>query len=276
MTALAVRLVPAAVAALVAGAAFVVAMPGCSFAEDDSIRPVDPPTGAIGGGASGAGGAGPASPRVRIVGTRSPWAGVPGNLLLDGDFELSAGAGNSNWPGWRAWGAASGSPSLETGGICRSGLHCAVVDSGIALLGWSVAANGSAMMGSIWAKVPEGRSCDVVTVGMLAWTRMNRLSDLFAPAQPEPDVDGWCRYERFISARQVASFLYVEVDLPGGETALLDDARLIPTTGVAPMSATTTQPTAAQIARAQAAAEWARSKIRFARAQYNEPPSSID
>lgn len=256
--------ITAAVLVMSAGLVAAAVVPGCSLAEYDSVDPVEVPGPELDGGASGAGGAAAVTPRVRTVETRNPWGNVPGNLLLDGDFELSAGAGNANLPGWQAFrsGSSDGSVDFETGGLCRRGLHCAVAERGMALLGWGVAADGSAMTGSLWVQVPEGRGCEIVTAGILRWSRGN-LSYLFAARQPHPDVQRWCHYEQRIPPQREATLLYVEIALQGDERALLDDARLVPADGTAPMSADLRQPTKAQQARAQAAHSWLRSRIRF-------------
>ncbi|MBW2528821.1 MAG: hypothetical protein JRI23_31890 [Deltaproteobacteria bacterium] len=271
MTRLRTTAVPLGVAALAAATALVAAAQGCSLAEYDKPNPVEIGSPDLGAGASSSGGSGPAKPRARTVGTRNPWGNVPGNLLLDGDFELSAGAGNSNLPGWQAFrGSGDGSVHFETGGLCRSGLRCAVAEPGMALLGWGIAADGVAMEGSIWVKVPEGSGCDVVTVGILLWSQFT-VSDLFAPEDPVPDDAGWCHLSRRVSPKNEPTLFYVEVALPSGERALLDDARLVPATGSAPMSASAREPTAAQHARARAALEWARSRVRYGRADEPRP-----
>lgn len=276
MRPLAFRLVPLGLVALGVCAAASVALPGCSLAEYDSVNPVELPTPTTGSGAASSGGSGPVEPRVRTVGVRNPWGNVPGNLLLDGDFELSAGATGANLPGWWAFRYGSGDSSIvfETGGLCRHGLSCAVAERGMAFVGWGVAANGTAMLASLWAKVPPERGCEVVQPALILWS--NGTGSYLNAVPAEPNADGWCRYEAAVGERDSATLMYIETTLQGDEKALLDDARVVPSSGVTPMSGGVSPQSAAHRTRAKAALDWIRARRPFGRPPSQEPRRPID
>ena len=83
------------------------------------------------GGSAGTGGSTvtPPEPRIRTVETRNPWGGALGNLFVDGDFEFSVVLqGSSPQAGWFAFSNnGQGYVRGETGGLCKSGMRCAVM-----------------------------------------------------------------------------------------------------------------------------------------------------
>ena len=154
--------------ALFAVALLSLAVAGCNSGE--ALSPV--PQAIVDAGADAAADAGvDASPPdagtvKRTVMTRSPFGGPAGNLLVDGDFEMSTVPQAGAQLGWRAFALDGKTPvniNTETGGLCRSGLRCAVVDPTMQILiRGASAAQGKGNMASGWAKVPSGAYCKVI------------------------------------------------------------------------------------------------------------------
>ncbi len=183
-----------------------------------------------------------AGPLARTVELRNPLGAVPNNLLVDGDFELSAVGAGSQGP-WRAF--AGSQPTelpTETGGLCLSGLRCAILEEGVDLLGFGTAPPADKpMRASLWAKVPAGKECDVVDVRLIGCESFGILATL-KPVDDSPNAAGWCRYEATEPGRDSAVCVYVRNDLEGDEVALLDAATLVPTDGTVPVPAAVTVP----------------------------------
>lgn len=102
------------------------------------------------------------SPAKRTVSLRSPLAGPANNLLLDGDFELSTsyGTGQYGWRMFNANGTGEIPMTVETGGLCRTGLTCVRVQRGQIFLGrGTAAAGGKSHFMDLWARMPEGVGC---------------------------------------------------------------------------------------------------------------------
>jgi hypothetical protein len=194
---------------------------------------------------------------------RNPFGGPAGNLLVDGDFELSATSGG-NLPGWLGFRYDGNRETIrfETGGLCRRGLRCAVLPPNVSFIGWGTAARGRGMTATIWAKPPAGEPCEILHVAITeCWYAVGTQ---LVSAAAEADDSGWCRYEGgFSYAQETAACLYAEAELAYGETVLLDAAELLPITGNAPMSAAA-QPLDAELAsRVQRALDRARAARPF-------------
>lgn len=172
-----------------------------------------------------------AGPVKRTILTRNPAGGPAENLLVDGDFELSTVAdGNfpqSGWLGFVDGGQTRANIRVETGGLCRTGLRCAVLERNLLVLGRGTAApDDQAHDASVWAKVPAGASCEVMTFLLLncnSFVELKRLA-----AAPAPDEAGWCEYRGTLSERESAVCLYGEAEIEAGETALVDSAVMLP------------------------------------------------
>jgi hypothetical protein len=224
-----------AVALLVGGPA------GCDL--DERLAPLD--TGSGGAtttsSATGGGGTAPvdAGPVKRTVSVRSPWGGPNGNLLVDGDFELSIVVeGMGGQSGWYAL-SNQGAPRYlrgETGGLCRTGLRCGVLEPGAFLLGRGTAANGTGMIASMWVMPPPGKGCEVASAYAIRCSFDGNATDLLAVGE-EPDTTGWCQYRTGVTEGERAMCLIVENTLAEGETALIDSVTLTPDDGTAPLHA---------------------------------------
>lgn len=205
-----------------------------------------PSTGAT--SASSTGGTGGGDAVVRTVTTKSPWGGPAQNLLADGDFELSISFdGHEGANAWYAFDTAKDTTKYlrgETGGLCRTGLRCAVLEANTALFGRGTGGPGGAGVDvSVWAKLPIGKACDVLTVSLLDCDQA-----IFAvkvkPVSLLPGEDGWCGYEASVAKAATKRCLYVDSKLAPGESALLDSAAVV--AKPAPMMAEVHEPLPAE------------------------------
>ncbi len=170
----------------------------------------------------------------RTVTTRSPFGGPIANHFADGDFELSDPHGGGQY-GARAFGTTNGSGAvdfaIETGGLCRSGLRCAIFAPKTAFLLRGVAAAlGKGNLVSFWAKVPAGKTCTAVSGSMLTCDTL-QVGHAVKPINPKPDDAGWCVYGARLGASPSALCLYLQNKLVNDETALLDSAVMGPDDG---------------------------------------------
>lgn len=168
---------------------------------------------------------------LRTVFTRSPWGGPAENLLVDGDFELSLPSefhGDAN--AWYAFIYPGGGEQLlrgETGGLCRTGLRCAVLQPKLVLYGRGTAPPpGVPVMAEVSVKPPQGKGCEVASVAMLDCERSNFALTL-KPLGDAPDETGWCVYAGGLPKVSSKRCLYIESNLATGETALVDSATIL-------------------------------------------------
>jgi hypothetical protein len=184
----------------------------------------------------------------RTVMTRSPFGGPVANHFADGDFELSTSGGTGQY-GSRAFGVGNGGTevgfAVETGGLCRSGLRCAVFAPKTAfLLRGAAAALGKGNVASLWAKIPQGKSCATVTGSMVTCDTLV-IGHALKATTPQPDAAGWCSYSSRLAPSPSALCLYIQNKLGSDETALLDSAVMGPDDGtVLPQAAEFFVPTA--------------------------------
>ncbi|APR84833.1 Hypothetical protein A7982_10182 [Minicystis rosea] len=178
-------------------------------------------------------------PVKRTVMMRNPFGGRAGNLLVDGDFELSTVANPGAQLGWRGFsadGSADREVATETGGLCRSGLRCAVMEPSTLFLIRGAAAKGKGNIASGWAKVPEGSFCSVVRPMLIGCNTFIVLKQI--SATKNPDADGWCHYTASVPEQDNATCVYVETTLKAGTSAILDAFTLGPDDGtVQPLAA---------------------------------------
>jgi hypothetical protein len=228
--------------------------PHASASTKETVTPVPPGT---------------AKPVKRRVDTRNPLGGPPGNLLVDGDFEVSISfEGSGEQLPWLAIAPSGGQAYLfgETGGLCKSGLRCGLLEPGIWLYGKGAAADGVGMVASVWIKPPPERLCNVATVELIhcAFTGFEKT---LVPVAPEPDAEGWCELRTTVSAQSSAVCMLVANDLARGETALIDRAVVLPADGSAPMSSMRPM-SSARRAQVQRVSDWVRKRMPF-----GDPPS---
>lgn len=179
------------------------------------------------------------APAKRTMTVRNPLGeGPANNLLLDGDFELSSSYGTGQY-GWRMF-AASGAGevvmTVESGGLCHSGLSCVKLQKGVLMLGrGTAAAGGKAHVMSLYAKLPEGLPCGKISPIAID---CDSFTILKKAASDEAFSDGWCHYAGSFGASDSAVCLYIQNTLGEGETAILDSAVLGPADGTVPFKAT--------------------------------------
>jgi hypothetical protein len=212
---------------LAAALGIALALVGCT--DQETIAPLD-----AGAGDAGPGDGGPptdAGPIVRTVEIRNPFGSEPKNLLADGDFEWSVSGGTGSQFAWLSYNAAGTGgvvTRIETGGLCRSGLRCAVMDgSTVMLLRGAAAPNMKAMTASIAIKPSKGATCNSVRVIALP------CDTLLAPqvqlkAAVQPETDGYCLSTGAMPGTTSAVCFYVDAVGLGTKTALVDDAKLLP------------------------------------------------
>jgi hypothetical protein len=204
----------------------------CGFIEAaPNPTPIDA-TSSQSSGPGGRGGAGGTGPVVRTVTVQSPWGGPAGNLLVDGDFELSIALDGHETPSaWFTFSTVNDGERYlrgETGGLCKTGLRCAVLEANTVLFGRGAAAPFLiGMTSSLWAKPPLGAGCELIEPWIVECDQAT-LAHTLAPDAAVPDGDGWCRYQGSVpkSARQVC--MYIDSKLEGNDTALVDAATLLP------------------------------------------------
>jgi hypothetical protein len=182
-----------------------------------SDAPLDPPADA----------ATDAAPPLRTVQLINPLGGPANNFFADGDFEWSV-APDGDGSQYAFLGFIQGGVApvhAETGGLCRTGLHCAILKPTMALFLRGVAAPKKAKHTvSAWAKIPSGAGCAVITMLMVTCDALGNVKKL--PAG-EPDDSGWCEYTATFGGKDTGLCLYVESDLEGDERALVDAATLL-------------------------------------------------
>jgi hypothetical protein len=213
-------------------------------------------------------------PFKRRVMMRNPLGGPAGNLLADGDFEMSAlPEGSFAQVGWRAFDFQERNFRLETGGLCRTGLRCGVLERGMFLLGRGAAANGAGHLASVWIKPPPERGCDVAEVVLVACETLDTFK-LLIPAE-QPDENGWCELSATLEEQKTGVCMFVSSELDGDETALIDSAAVLPDDGTAmKKSASYWAPPAEMVLGLARAQEHIRKSTRFGRPAPSLPPKS--
>ncbi|MBW2456760.1 MAG: hypothetical protein JRI68_19745 [Deltaproteobacteria bacterium] len=258
---------PRAVRLIVVGALLV----GCSTpigCASEELNPVPQTTTS----SSGAGGA-PVPPAYRrTVAKRNPLGGRVGNLMVDGDFEHSIiREGSGAQIGWLAFNGDGMFTYLrgETGGLCRTGLRCGILQSSHSFWGKGTSASEGGMIGEVWAKPPAGRPCGVVTPSLIYCT-LSGFQTTMPPVQDEPDGDGWCQYRVAVTGASRRMCMWIDGLLNPGEQALIDSVALVPADGTAPVRSP--EPMAPdRLARARAAERWVRDRLPFGRPPPVEP-----
>lgn len=253
---------PCATLAFLAGFGVLGAL-GCSVDEGLSAvpQPAAPPTQTATPPADDPPKVNPQPSKKRVVLTENPFGGPLGNLLADGDFELSTvRPGGIPQLGWLGFDSSSErAVKTETGGICRTGLRCGVLESGMFLLAKGAAApNDAEHLMTAWVAVPEGAECDLMTLYALDGNTFATIRRL-KPVASGPVEGPWCRYEASFAGRDSAVYMYIDSNLAPGQLALIDSAVLAPNDGTVPSNAGSfEQPPAPQLQRLA----FARKRIR--------------
>jgi hypothetical protein len=205
----------------------------------------------------------PAAPEAatarRQVLQRSPFGNLDqtGNLLFDGDFEWSVPGSQTPWNAFGTLGAVD--MVIETGGVCRSGLRCAVMDNTTDLLGEGIAATHAGLALSVWARVPAG-DCAAVEIYTLSLMIMSvEMQTSIEADGAQPDGSGWCHYQGWIEPKDEAVGVYITASaIDDGQQVIIDDATLLAADGLSPLSLAHRAVPPAVEARMIAAGEWLR------------------
>ncbi len=189
---------------------------------------------------------------VRTIETRNPFGNtaLTANLMVDGDFELTSGNGQY---GWRAVGSAGAADLIrETGGLCRSGVTCAVLTTDADLLGMAAAPKDQSMDITVWTKPPQA-DCGLTTVNVISCTTLLVTAVATVPPETsEPDATGWCRHHAVAPPMTDGPCLFVEsLDTEG--RILVDDVSITPAAAGSSGALWATVPSADQLSRMQRA-----------------------
>ncbi len=207
---------------------------------------------------------GEAGPPIRSIAQRNPFGSVdPGNLLVDGDFELTSSSGQF---GWRAIGSGGEGVLLrETGGFCRSGVSCGVLTPETDLIALAARPGDADMSVVLWAK-PPSKDCTLTVVSLIQCTNpiVVSLADVSA-TNLEPDPSGWCEYRAVAPATEQRPCLLVSSFEGSEQRTLIDAASLAAAPAAAPRSIGTGAPRADVAARAQRALRVLHESTRFGR-----------
>ncbi len=166
-----------------------------------------------------------AGPIIRSVETRNPFGNTfEDNLMVDGDFELTAGQGQYGWLAFGSMGQAT--LSRETGGLCHSGLTCGVMTNETDLLGAAAAPDGKPIDVSVYTKPPVA-DCGLTQVSLINCAGAAVVSfATLSPTTAEPDASGWCQHVGTAPPQALRPCLYVVSAADPGQRTLVDEASL--------------------------------------------------
>jgi len=211
-----------------------------------------------------------AGARIRSVETRNPFGTVAEhNLLVDGDFELTSSNGQFGWQSIA--GGTQGTLGRETGGLCRSGVTCGIIEPQVDLLGWGAAPRDKAIEISVWTKPPVA-DCGVTVVNLI--NCMTIFLNPIAPVPPtsaEPDTQGWCHHHVITPPIEYRPCLYVVSYADSGTKTLIDQASLLAADGSGSSSIAAGPPSPELHARISRALRVVHERMRFGRPEPSRP-----
>jgi hypothetical protein len=171
-----------------------------------------------------------AGPVLRTVETRNPFGDLSRehNLLVDGDFELTAGQGQYGWQAIQSLQQVS--VPRETGGLCRSGVSCGAMTRDVTLIAEGAAPAGKDLEISLWVKPPAPdclltavvlANCDAALVGSTVSV---------PPVEDAPDATGWCHHDATLPKIDYRPCLVVSSFADADARTLIDEGGLYATT----------------------------------------------
>lgn len=204
---------------------------------------------------------------IRTVEQRDPFGdtAIEDNFLIDGDFELSSAGGQYGWSAIQEQGPQAGQIylPLETGGLCRSGMSCGVINNGVALIGYAAEPRDKPMDIAVWVK-PPGSDCSVVQVSLISCSSTFAFTVATVSAlSPSPGPDGWCHLEAIAPSMDSQPCLFVTASLPQDQQALIDDASIVAADGSGSRPLEATVPSAKLRAEIDFSVRWLAEHRRY-------------
>jgi hypothetical protein len=164
---------------------------------------------------------------------------LAGNLLFDGDFEMTRGQDKGLSPWLKADSTGQSSDiALETGGLCRSGLLCGRLKPNELAIALGASANTVGMDVSVQIR-PLGAAptCDNVAVSLVnclsLFSGIATKINLSVEAASAPDAQGWCQFHNQIGAQIDGLCLVIQNQT--ADDLLIDDAAVTASAGSPPM-----------------------------------------
>lgn len=237
-------------------ALFVVGAIGCS--EPTASQPLPPQT-------SDASVPAPVPP-PRSAFHRNPFGDAfqSDNLFVDGDFELT---GRTDQAPWIVFNKAQATLNYDTGGRCRSGVRCAVIGVGDAIIGNMASPPVEDYEIQIYIRpdMPRCADAEVFTIDLAN----DATADSIQSLTTAPDVDGWCHFAGKagnLAYQQPAVYISLS-NSATSKTLHIDEASALPMSEVPVHGALPPMkhPDAIALARAQTAVDWIRSHRKFGR-----------
>ena len=214
----------------------------------------------------------PASP-TRTVGHRSPFGDAfqADNLMVDGDFELT---GRNDQAPWIVFNNGQQTLSYDTGGHCRSGIRCASIGQGDALIGFMASPMNEDFVIRLYAR-PDGGHCHDAQVFVFELAS-NVISASATPTTTTLDADGWCFYVGQAHAVSYASpTIYIQLaQTTKAKTLVVDQVSVLPASkvpvhGIIPPPQ---QPSAETQKRIETISAWIRTHRKYGRNVERDTP----
>jgi hypothetical protein len=212
-----------------------------------------------------------AGPLVRSVELRNPFGDTTQqhNLLVDGDFELTAGQGQYGWQAVQN-GAVADIPR-ETGGLCHSGVACAAITSDYLLLGFGVAAPEQSMQVSLWSKPPVP-DCTLTVVALINCDSVIASTIATVPTESDvPDASGWCHHLATAPALALRPCFVVQSFADPDARTLIDHGGIYALEGTRSNTLLAGAPSAERFERVQKALRVLRERTPIGRAGPSRP-----
>ena len=212
-------------------------------------------------------------PKIRSVEHRNPFGDTArdDNTMVDGDFEWTSGFGQH---GWRSLGPSGETALLrETGGLCRSGVTCGVLEAQSSLSGMAASPKAAEMLITVHSKPPEP-DCGLTAISVISCTSAVVLNLATVPPEESvPDADGWCAHSAVTESIEDQPCLYITSFAQGSARILIDQVSIVPapTTGSSASRLAPDVPTASRVQRVRRDLRWIAEHQVFGRVRPSGP-----